>query len=186
MTTEIKNFFQNENTIEKILNKPAIQKRINNGTSRFNMEIDKNIVSEINSKLNINLNYKRVPIHITNKDISEHKDINLNTKQADQTYMIYLTDTATKLKIDGVEYEIEKNKAFKFNENTIHGTINGNKDTRVMLGPFNNNGDMMGTDNPGICSIFSFLCPNLSEGENSNISIPKGKLYFVNQSLLSQ
>ena len=137
MATIYDNFFEDERMITKILNNKTIKENLNSEL-KTSIKIDEATRSYINKKLNINVG-RNIPIKITSKNVKEHSDVTVDTRLADDTYMIYLSDTDTKLKINDTLYSLKKNKAITFGHNVLHSTVNGNT-PRLMLGPFNRNG----------------------------------------------
>ena len=112
---------------------------------------------------------------ITSKDIKEHADIRFDTKESDDTYIIYISDPGdTKLLIDNQTYPLKKNTAFKFGSDVLHSTINTNS-SRLMLGPFNSKGVMMGGQTSCVLDhIFGLPCPDMGY---LNQNKPKGVVY---------
>ena len=147
MVQEYEHFFKNPEMINKILANKIVKNNIHSDINAFYINIDKETCAYINTELGINIGTK-VPMRITSKDIDEHADVRLGTKESDDTYIIYISDPGdTKLILDGQEYPLHKNTAFKFGPNVLHSTVNTNS-SRIMMGPFNGNGVVMGAEMP--------------------------------------
>lgn len=151
MATEYDNFFEDERMITKILNNKIITENLNSEL-KTSIKIDEATRSYINNKLNINVGTS-IPIKITSKNVKEHSDVTADTHVPDDTYVIYLSDTTTQLKINNTLYSLRKNKAITFDHSVLHSTVNGNT-PRLMLGPFNRNGVRMGPTRVDFSSYF--------------------------------
>ena len=145
MVQEYKQFFKNPEMINKILANKIVKDNIGSDLKVFYIDIDEETRTYINTKLGVDIGTK-VPVRITSTDIDEHADVRLDTKESDDTYIIYISDPGnTKLILDGQEYPLHKNTAFKFGSDVLHSTIDTNI-SRTMLGPFNREGVMMGNE----------------------------------------
>jgi len=147
MVQEYNQFFSSQKMIDNILNKKIIADNTGSDLKVFYIDIDEETRTYINTKLGVDIGTK-VPLRITSTDIDEHADVRLDTKESDDTYIIYISDPGnTKLILDGQEYPLHKNTAFKFGSDVLHSTIDTNI-SRTMLGPFNRKGVMMGMAEP--------------------------------------
>ena len=140
--TEIESLTKNEIIIK---NKLLVENDTNNYKSlSFYLPLDNIIIDKINDKFKCNLKYNaEIPFKWVKGDTSQHTDKNNDGKHFD-THLIYLTDNQGKLKIDNTEYNINRGTGYIFNEGLIHETINTDDSLKLILGPFNVQGDMIG------------------------------------------
>ena len=92
---------------------------------------------------------KEIPISIFNGDTHEHVDSIVhnngkNPKDFLNTYVLNLTKNIGQFKIGDNSYPLNEGSLYKFNENTIHSTINTGDTTRLSIGPCNENGQCVG------------------------------------------
>ena len=183
MVKVYKNFFNNPEMINKILDKKIVKDNIRSDLKVFYINIDEETRAYINTQLGVNIGSK-VPMKITSKDIKEHADIRFDTKESDDTYIIYISDPGdTKLLIDNQTYPLKKNTAFKFGSDVVHSTVDTNI-SRIMLGPFNREGVMMGGEPvsheclPHHWGLWPVCFPTMEEWHNYlNQKKPKGVVY---------
>jgi len=142
--TEIESLTKNEIIIK---NKLLVENDTNNYKSlSFYLPLDNIIIDKINDKFKCNLKYNaEIPFKWVKGDTSQHTDKNNDGKHFD-THLIYLTDNQGKLKIDNTEYNINRGTGYIFNEGLIHETINTDDSLKLILGPFNVQGDMIGPE----------------------------------------
>jgi len=83
-----------------------------------------------------------IPMRWIKGDTPEHVD--KGTNDFDNTYLMYLTDSAGNLIIDGQSYPIYAGDAHIFNEGLSHSTINTGDTERLMIGPMSELGFHVG------------------------------------------
>jgi hypothetical protein len=83
-----------------------------------------------------------IPMRWIKGDTPEHVD--KGTNDFDNTYLMYLTDSAGNLIIDGQSYPIHAGDAHIFNEGLSHSTINTGDTERLMIGPMSEAGFHVG------------------------------------------
>lgn len=114
----------------------------------FSVKISKNVKDKLKNKFNLpNLEeLTELPLRWIKGDIQPHIDFSSNPEENfKNTYLLYLTDSIGNLIIDNSIYNIKKNTAYIFNEGVYHKTINTNDSYRLMIGPINEYGTMVGT-----------------------------------------
>jgi hypothetical protein len=140
--SEIESLMKNEIIIK---NKLLVENDTNDYKSlSFSLPVDNVIIDKINDKLKCKLHYnKDIPFKWVKGDTSQHTDKNDEGEHFD-THLIYLTDNSGKLKIDNSEYNITRGSGYIFNEGLVHETLNTDDSIKLILGPFNVQGDMIG------------------------------------------
>ena len=101
MVKEYKQFFSSQKMINDILDNKIVKDNIGSDLKVFYIDIDEETRTYINTKLDVEIGTK-VPVRITSKDIDEHADVRLDTKELDDSYVIYISDCGdTELILDG-------------------------------------------------------------------------------------
>jgi len=122
----------------------------------FSVKISKNIKDKLKNKFNLpNLEeLTELPLRWIKGDIQPHIDFSSNPEENfKNTYLLYLTDSIGNLIIDDDIYNIKKNTAYIFNEGLYHETINTNDSYRLIIGPINEYGTMVGTLNTTVIGV---------------------------------
>lgn len=115
----------------------------NNGTEYFNIPLTPSIKESIYQSIGLNLfNIESIPMRWIKGDTPSHVDVGDNS--FNNTYLIYLTDSTGDLIIDYQSYSISKGIGYVFNEGLSHETINTGSESRLLLGPMDENGLSVG------------------------------------------
>lgn len=77
-------------------------------------------------------------------DVKEHVDISNKNKIFDKTLLIYLTDSIGEFVVDNNYYDIKSNTGYIFDHNLIHKVTNTENSYRLMMGPVNEFGNIVG------------------------------------------
>ena len=77
-----------------------------------------------------------IPMRWVKGDTAPHVDVGSAT--FDHTHLVYLSDSAGALVIDGAEYPIQENTGYIFAEGISHATYNTGATPRLVLGPMSN------------------------------------------------
>ena len=133
---DIETLLTNETILE---NKKLLE---HNSTVKFYTPIDAKIINKLNNCFNCDLK-NEVPFRWVKGDTPPHTDTNIEGDHFN-SHLVYLTDNAGKLKINNNEYNIKKGCGYIFDEGLIHETINTDDSFKLILGPFNSRGVMIG------------------------------------------
>jgi len=110
-----------------------------------------------------------IPMRWIKGDTPPH--IDKGTDDFNNTYLMYLTDSAGNLIIDGQSYPINAGDAHIFNEGLSHSTINTGDSERLMIGPMSENGFHVGI------AYYIIYFDNETDAIQSAASIPDGGYY---------
>ena len=77
-----------------------------------------------------------IPMRWVKGDTAPHVDV--GSARFDHTHLVYLSDSAGALVIDGAEYPIQENTGYIFAEGVSHATCNTGATPRLVLGPMSN------------------------------------------------
>ena len=106
------------------------------GSVRFSVPVTDTIRSTLQAKLGLNIAPGMlVPMRWIKGDTPPHVDVGASNFQ--NTYIIYLTQSQGKLIVDSVQYPIEANTGYVFNEGLSHETRATLDTPRLLLGPMN-------------------------------------------------
>jgi hypothetical protein len=148
MVSSISNVFSTED-LNYILNLPEVLKskilidRKTTGIIYFNINLTTSIKNSINEKLDLDLsNINTIPMRWIKGDTSSHVDT--GATPFDNTYLIYLTNSLGEFVVDNQNYPITQNNAYIFNEGLDHKTINTGSESRLLVGPMDENGSIVG------------------------------------------
>jgi hypothetical protein len=93
-------------------------------------------------------------------DIGEHVDNTSNGDKFEKSYLVYLTDSLGEFIIGNDSYPIKSNMGFTFDYGVNHKVINTENNYRLMIGPINEYGSVVGAPSPTLISIvpyYSFI-----------------------------
>ena len=146
----------NDDEIELLLNHETVLKNKsliennnnnnnnNHNNAKFTIPINNNMIDKLNNKLNCNLNYNQeIPFRWVKGNTPAHTDKSIEGIHFN-THLVYLTDNNGKLKIENNEYSIKKGCGYMFKAGLMHETINTEDSLKLILGPFNNKGNVVG------------------------------------------
>ena len=145
----------NDDEIELLLNHETVLKNKsliennnnnnnNNNNAKFTIPINNNMIDRLNNKFNCNLNYNQeIPFRWVKGNTPAHTDKSIEGIHFN-THLVYLTDNNGKLKIENNEYSIKKGCGYMFKAGLMHETINTEDSLKLILGPFNNKGNVVG------------------------------------------
>ena len=137
----ISDFFS-QDQLDHLLSLPEIQSTfINEKQHTLNIEVPDDVLTTLNSKLNLNL-CSPIPARLIVGDTPAH--IDSGATPFDNTYLIYLNDAEGDFIIGGEHYPITANTAFKFAEGMSHEVKSTNGSKRLLLGPMNEIGQQVG------------------------------------------
>ena len=148
-----------DNDIESLLTNETIleyKKQLEqNNIVKFYFPVKTEIINKINNSFSCHLESNEIPFKWVKGDTPPHTDTCVEGNHFN-THLVYLTDNAGKLKIKDNEYNITKGCGYIFNEGLIHETINTDERFKLILGPFNTRGDMIGPpdDSDTLISLF--------------------------------
>jgi hypothetical protein len=109
----------------------------------FFIELSVEIKAKLESGFGIPLQQMTsIPMRWIKGDTPPHIDRGAN--DFDNTYLMYLTDSAGNLIIDGQSYPIHAGDAYVFNEGLPHSTNNTGDNERLMIGPMSEAGFHVG------------------------------------------
>ena len=106
---------------------------------KFTLSLPDLIKAKLANSLSINM-YRTAttPMRWIRGDTLPH--IDRGEENFDNTYLVYLTDSAGELIIDGQAHPISAGTAYVFNEGLEHSTINTGNSDRLMIGPMSERG----------------------------------------------
>jgi hypothetical protein len=122
----------------------------------FSIKLSKSVKDKLINKFNLpNLEeFTELPLRWIKGDISPHIDFSTNSNEKfKNTYLLYLTDSIGNLIINDSIYDIKKNTAYIFNESIYHETINTYDSSRLIIGPINEYGTMVGITNTTVYGV---------------------------------
>lgn len=133
--------------ISNILNDPEVlNARVqlqHQNTHSFSIKLTDDIKSSIYEILGLDLyNVDKIPMRWIKEDTLPHIDV--GSTEFDHTFLIYLQDDPGQLIIDQMSFSIQKGTGFKFAQNLSHATINTSSEPRLLIGPMNEFGLMVG------------------------------------------
>ena len=162
--------------ISAILNDPIVKTNKANLSNaqnvvKFSFQLADEIRAKLSSRLAIAVS-STVPMRWIKGDTLPHVD--RGEKHFRKTHLIYLTDSAGELIIDGQSYPIAAGDAHIFNEGLAHCTVNtGTTSERLMIGPMSETGFVVGV--PSNILYFS----NRTDAETSMNSIHSSYDYVL-------
>jgi len=109
----------------------------------FSIPLSESIKSKLESAFGINLSQvTSLPMRWIKGDTPSHKD--RGTSNFDNTYLVYLTDSAGSLFVDGQSYPITAGDAHSFQEGVEHYTMETGTRERLLIGPMSESGFRVG------------------------------------------
>jgi hypothetical protein len=144
-----------QNLPEVIQAKADIDAKIS-GSVYFSVQLTQGIKDALQARLGLDLSsVTSVPMRWIKGDTLPHMDTGRSTFE--NTYLMYLTDSAGELLIDGTMYPITEGSAYVFNEGLSHETSNTGTTPRLLLGPMSEEGFAVGIfiiDQPGGTTLY--------------------------------
>jgi hypothetical protein len=139
IVTIASNVFSNED-IEYLTQCPqtiaAKEALMSSNVSYFKVPLTASICQSIKISLGLDLeNVSQIPMRWITGDTTVHNDV--GTSAFENTYLVYLTDSAGEFIVGDKVHSIESNHAFVFSEGTTHFTQNTGDEPRLLLGPMN-------------------------------------------------
>jgi hypothetical protein len=129
----------------------------------FDLPLTETIRESLATNLGLDLSKTpNVPMRWIKGDTPAHTDV--GSTNFENTYLVYLNDSAGEFVIDDTSYSINANSAFVFSEGINHFTQNTGSCPRLLLGPMNEFGQSVGRA-PAI-----FYFNNYSDALNFNTS----------------
>ena len=112
----------------------------------FSISLDKVIIDKLVSIFDLQClhNCPEIPMRWAKGDVGEHIDHDGDNELFENTYLIYLTDSIGDFVIDKNSYKIKANVGYVFNNGDIHKIVNTQGDYRLMIGPLNERGNIVG------------------------------------------
>jgi hypothetical protein len=157
MEGQFVNVLSNE-TIDYILSRQevvAAKARINAKTAsaseKFTVPLTPAIRSELFGRMGLQLSHNTtIPMRWVKGDTPAHHDTGISSFT--HTHLVYLTDSAGDLAVDGVMYPIRRGYGYIFSEGTSHETVGTDADSepRLLLGPMSETGFAVGVIPTGI------------------------------------
>jgi hypothetical protein len=109
---------------------------------RFSIDLPETMITKLQS-LGLESNIKSIPMMWINNDMTSHVDT--GNGEFDGTLLVYVTDTTGSLLVDNKNYEIRKNRAFRFQKGLEHSTENTGNEPRLLIGPMSEFGFPVGS-----------------------------------------
>ena len=160
MEGQFVNVLSNE-TIDYILSRQevvAAKARINAKTAsassvseKFTVPLTPAIRSELFGRMGLQLSHiTTIPMRWVKGDTPAHHDTGISSFT--HTHLVYLTDSAGDLVVDGAMYPIRRGYGYIFSEGTSHETVGTDADSepRLLLGPMSESGFAVGVIPTGI------------------------------------
>lgn len=150
MSLTVHNNIFSDNVINYILKLDQVveaKKAVSNkaGVKYFSVQLPSSIKDTIYEKIGLDLrNVTDVNMRWIRGDTPNHIDNSVNHTSFENSYLIYLTDSVGKFISGDNSYPIVKNTAFVFNEGVNHETIETGDEPRLLLGPVNEMGMVVG------------------------------------------
>lgn len=187
-----KQFFNaiSNSDIDYILNLPEVivsKRIIDNEDCKslyFFIKLPIHIKQNILDSMNLNLfNIDEIPMRWIKDDTSKHIDTNNNNTSFNDTYLIYLTDNPGQLILNDRSYSISQGTGYVFSEGISHETINTSTTSRLLIGPMNEIGVMVGIPYDGNNGILISIPAtdeifNLATYNSSDFAIAKYTLTY--------
>ena len=162
MERQFVNVLSNE-TIDYILSRQEVitaKERINakiasasasSATEKFTVPLTPAIRTELFGHMGLQLSHiTTIPMRWVKGDTPAHHDTGISGFT--HTHLVYLTDSAGDLAVDGVMYPIRRGYGYIFSEGTSHETVGTDADSepRLLLGPISESGFAVGIIPAGI------------------------------------
>jgi hypothetical protein len=113
------------------------------GFVTFTVELTPEIKATLHDRLGVDLStVQSIPMRWIKGDTTPHIDTGAHA--FDNTYLVYLTDSAGEFIIDGSSYAIQGGDGYVFSEGTYHGTVHTGSEPRLLLGPMSEEGTPVG------------------------------------------
>lgn len=152
MEGQFVNVLSNE-TIDYILSREevvAAKARINassasSASEKFTTTLTPAIRSELFARMGLQLSHiTTIPMRWVKGDTPAHHDTGISSFT--HTHLVYLTDSAGDLAVDGVMYPIRRGYGYIFSEGVSHETVGTDADSepRLLLGPISETGFAVG------------------------------------------
>jgi hypothetical protein len=177
MEGQFVNVLSNE-TIDYILSRQdviAAKERINAKTAsassvseQFTVPLTPAIRSELFGRMGLQLSHiTTIPMRWVKGDTPAHHDTGIS--RFTHTHLVYLTDSAGDLAVDGVMFPIRRGYGYKFSEGVSHETVGTDADAepRLLLGPISETGFAVG-------------------GAPTSIAYPGGTTVYIRQAAVGE
>jgi len=110
---------------------------------RFSIDLPENMKTKLQN-LGLCVSNLDIPMMWINNDIRPH--IDSGSGNFDETILVYVSDANGSLVINNSKYEIQKNRAFKFQRGLEHSTENTGNTPRLLIGPMSEFGFPVGVN----------------------------------------
>ena len=108
---------------------------------RFSIDLPENMKTKLQN-LGLCVSNLDIPMMWINNDMSSHVDSGEDA--FNETMLVYVSDANGSLIINNNTYEIQKNRAFKFQKGLEHSTENTGNEPRLLIGPMSETGFPVG------------------------------------------
>jgi hypothetical protein len=108
---------------------------------RFSIDLPENMKTKLQN-LGLCVSNSDIPVMWINNDMSSHVDSGEDA--FNETILVYVSDANGSLIINNNTYEIQKNRAFKFQKGLLHSTENTGNEPRLLIGPMSETGFPVG------------------------------------------
>ena len=148
MTTVLSNVFSSDdlNHMVQHVNAVSALNKFNgteNGIASFVIPLTNSIRATLQTAMQLDLsNVANLPMRWIKGDMTPHVDSSPATFQ--NTYLVYLNDSAGEFVVGSQSYAITANTGFIFNEGLSHKTVNTGTTPRLLLGPMGEHGNQVG------------------------------------------
>lgn len=169
MASSFSNVLSTED-IDSILNMSDVinaRTQLLNGKNKidFTIHLSESVKQKLLDTMGLDLmTVTDVPMRWIRGDTVSHADVGAH--QFDNTYLVYLTDSAGALDVDGQSYPISKGVAYVFPQGLMHGSSNTGDEPRLLLGPMSNTGISVGiVFTPTTISVSGASVIHIRQGE---------------------
>lgn len=138
----------NQSEIDSILSLPIVADKktemVGNGQIKFTTDLPEEIKNTLYETLGLDIRSKtEIPMRWIKGDTTAHADRSI-AGEFDNTYLVYLTDSAGKFCIGDERHTIESGAAYIFQEGVRHWTEECGSEPRLLLGPMSEEGNAVG------------------------------------------
>ena len=137
-------------------------------TVNFTIPVSESIRYVLRKRLGIDLSTQfNIPMQWIVGDTPSHVDRGQAPFQT--THLVYLTTSPGELRIGEATYPIQSNRAYVFQEGTIHSTHNTEGQPRLLLGPMSERGERVGA-----AGIHVYYYTNATDASNKTNQLASG------------
>ena len=127
---------------EVVASRGTIDERAS-GSVYFSAALGTSLKQTLYERIGLNLSeVAAVPMRWIKGDIPAHED--KGAGHFENTYLVYLTDSAGELLVDRTAYPISQGSAYVFSEGLRHETVGTGPEPRLLLGPMSESGFAVG------------------------------------------